>query len=574
MANDLGTLIYTLKLDDTGFSSNLKSAQGKVSESSTGMTKTLGEAEKATSGLGKAFGSMAGQFVVGQAVFTLGQKALEAVTGVINDGINAAKEWQTQQAGLNQVLKSTGDASGMTASEIKKLAQETEDKTAIDKAAVLTGQNMLLTFTNIGKDVFPAASNAMTDMATRMNGGLIPNGQMLSSTAIQLGKALNDPTTGLNALHRVGVTFTQQQKDQIKTMQAAGDMAGAQGVIIKELNKEFGGQAAANLHTWTGQWAVMKDTLADVVEAIIDHLVPVLKAVGEWILEHKPVLFALIGAFTGLAIAIGVAVVAALWGMVTAAVAAVIALWPIIAIGAAIGAIGYLIISNWSGISKFFADTFAAIGTSIDWLKNHFWEMLGQVLGFFATLPIMMPFYVIQAFVAIFNFIKSINWGQVWQAIGNAFKGMWDNVVTMAKNAWSAITKINWGQILVNIGKGIGNAIIDIINGAIKGAFSGIPILKDHIPKIPHFAGGTDSYPGGWGVMNEIGGELVKLPNGSQIVPADKTAQMMGGKTYNFDGANFNFHTKDAVDEFFSIGNRNIALETTGISPLAGTVGA
>jgi hypothetical protein len=43
----------------------------------------------------------------------------------------------------------------------------------------------------------------------------------------------------------VGVSFTDQQKEQIKTMQEAGDMAGAQGVILAELNKEFGGSALA-----------------------------------------------------------------------------------------------------------------------------------------------------------------------------------------------------------------------------------------------------------------------------------------------------------------------------------------
>ena len=72
--------------------------------------------------------------------------------------------------------------------------------------------------------------------------------------AIQLGKALNDPIKGISALTRIGVTFTDEQKAQIKTMQEAGDMAGAQGVILAELNKEFGGSAQAAADA-DGGWA-------------------------------------------------------------------------------------------------------------------------------------------------------------------------------------------------------------------------------------------------------------------------------------------------------------------------------
>lgn len=352
---DLGELKYTLTLTDTGFSSGLNSADEKMKGAAGTAEKTgttLEETTAKTKGLGGAFGSMAGQFVIGQAVFTAGQKALEGIKDVISGGIQSAKDWQTQIAGLNQELKSTGDASGMTAEQVKGLAQKTEDKTAIDKAAVLTGQNMLLTFTNIGKDAFPAATQAMVDMSTRMNGGAIPSGQMLSSTAIQLGKALNDPTTGLNALHRVGVTFTDQQKEQITTLQKNGDMMGAQKVILAELGKEFGGAAAANMNTFTGQMAALKDRFEDMIGETLPKIINKLQEFGQWLFDHKPILAAVAGAVAGLAVALGVALAVALWGVVGAAVAAVVALWPIIAIGAAIGAVAYLIYENWNKINK------------------------------------------------------------------------------------------------------------------------------------------------------------------------------------------------------------------------------
>src|SRR5260221_6088269 len=113
--------------------------------------------------------------------------------------------------------------------------------TGIDDDVIRSGENMLLTFTNIKGKAFDQASTAALDMATAMNNGAKPSAEQLSKTAIMLGKALNDPITGMGALHKVGVTLDDQQKKQIKTMMAAGDTAGAQGVILKELAKEFGG---------------------------------------------------------------------------------------------------------------------------------------------------------------------------------------------------------------------------------------------------------------------------------------------------------------------------------------------
>src|SRR5258708_1908746 len=61
----------------------------------------------------------------------------------------------------------------------------------------------------------------------------------------QLVKALNDPIHGVTSLMRVGVTFTAQQKEQIKTLVDTGHTMDAQKVILAELTKEFGGSAAA-----------------------------------------------------------------------------------------------------------------------------------------------------------------------------------------------------------------------------------------------------------------------------------------------------------------------------------------
>lgn len=188
---------------------------------------------------GNLLGVAGGMLAAAGISFGIGQ-----IVGTMKDWISSAIEAQQNQAQLNNVLRSTHDAVGMSADQINAMVQSLKNLTGVDDDVILQGTNMLLTFTNIGRTVFPEANQAMEDMAVAMNHGSL-QGLDMKDTAIQLGKALNDPINGISALARVGVTFTQQQKDQIKAMVEAGDTAGAQKVILQELEKEFGGAAKA-----------------------------------------------------------------------------------------------------------------------------------------------------------------------------------------------------------------------------------------------------------------------------------------------------------------------------------------
>lgn len=185
--------------------------------------------------------------------------ATKFLINTVKEGIDAFNKQQSAEKQLETVLKSTGQAAGLTANEIKNMASSLQELTTFGDEAILQGQNLLLTFTNIGKDVFPAATETILDMSQAL-------GQDLKSSAVQLGKALNDPTVGITALSRVGVSFTEQQKAQIKAMQEAGDTAGAQTLILKELQKEFGGSAKAAKDTFGGAMLSLKNVQGDVME--------------------------------------------------------------------------------------------------------------------------------------------------------------------------------------------------------------------------------------------------------------------------------------------------------------------
>jgi len=187
------------------------------------------------------------------------------------------------EAKLAAVLRATGEAAGFTTRELLKQAAALQKVTTFGDDVIINAQAILATFKEIKGDVFKGATEAMLDMATVMDGDL-------KGAAVQLGKALNDPVKGISALSRVGVSFTQQQKDQIAAFVEANDVMSAQQVILKELQGEFGGAAKAMAQTDTGKLKQALNELGDAGErfgvAITKQLVlliPHLERLSDWV---------------------------------------------------------------------------------------------------------------------------------------------------------------------------------------------------------------------------------------------------------------------------------------------------
>lgn len=160
------------------------------------------------------------------------------------DAVKEADAARKVFAQTNAVIASTGGVAGVSAEEVKKLAERMAGVVGIPDDAIASVENMLLTFTNIrnevgkGNDIFNQATQTVLDLSVAL-------GEDTKGAAIQLGKALQDPVRGMTALRRVGVAFTVEQQDQVKALVASGNQLGAQKLILAELSKEFGGSAAA-----------------------------------------------------------------------------------------------------------------------------------------------------------------------------------------------------------------------------------------------------------------------------------------------------------------------------------------
>lgn len=224
--------------------------------------KTAGTLKK---GVSNAFDSMK---KTGNVALGIATGGLLALGTAFSDVTALAKEQQDVEKQLDAVLASTGFAAGLTADELKSMASELQSVTNFGDEAIINGQNLLLTFTNIGKDVFPRATETILDMSQALD-------QDLKGSAIQLGKALNDPVAGISALSDVGVSFTDQQKEMVAAMMEAGDIAGAQGLILDEMARQFGGSARALADPATqlnNTWGDFKEIIGGSVLGIIDTL--------------------------------------------------------------------------------------------------------------------------------------------------------------------------------------------------------------------------------------------------------------------------------------------------------------
>lgn len=202
--------------------------------------------------------------IAGSTVALVG--AVAASTGLVDAYQESYKVSQQTEA----VIKSTGSAAKVTAEEVGDLATALSRKTGIDDEAIQSGSNLLLTFKNIknevgaGNDIFDQANATLVDMSAAL-------GTDVKGSAVQLGKALNDPIKGVAALGRVGVTFTADQKKQIAALVESGKTMEAQKIILRELNSEFGGSAEAQA-TNTDR---MKVSLGNLAETIGGKLAPI-----------------------------------------------------------------------------------------------------------------------------------------------------------------------------------------------------------------------------------------------------------------------------------------------------------
>jgi len=209
------------------------------------------------------------------------QKAANAARNVLLVGVAAAAglvklaiRQVDAETKLAAAVRASGEAAGFTAKELIKQARALQKVTTFADETIIAAQAVLATFVEIKGDEFQRATEMALNMSTVFK-------QDLQQSAVQLGKALNDPIKGVGALSRVGVSFTKQQKEQIKTLTEAGKVTEAQNLILQAMaDQGLKGVAREMARTDVGKFKQALNELSDAGEkfgaAIIRQLIKLL----------------------------------------------------------------------------------------------------------------------------------------------------------------------------------------------------------------------------------------------------------------------------------------------------------
>lgn len=470
--------------------SRIAEAYVQIVPSMTGAQSAL---ENEFSNIGGPVGQSMGQGMMGSLKSLAGPMAAivggVAIGNFTKDIVGAAQAEVEQNARINQIASSMG-LFGKNAGEVSQrlidLAQAQALNKGLDEDAIKNTQAKLLTFKELAATagdmggMFDRATMAAMDLAAAGFGSAEGN-------AVALGKALNDPIQGMASLGRMGVQFTDEQKAMIEAMVGAGDMAGAQALMMKELETQVGGTAeatATNADKMSQSFANFQETLGLLVLPAVEELARVGADLMNWMADNPIVVQALAIALGILATAfIGVTI--ATWAMNTALLANPIT-WIILGIMALIGAI-ILLAMNWDSVVKWISTVWAGF---MNWITPGI-----KAIG--------------DAFSAVFN------------GIGQVISGVFNGIVFVIKTYINSIIKLVNG--VIGALNGVGSFISKATGGSIGFKLGTIPLLAQ---------GGTIT-GSGTVLVGEQGPELLNLNRGASVVPLDKAS----GQTVNYYAA-------------------------------------
>jgi hypothetical protein len=458
MAEYLPPLVVEFQAKTAQFEAGLASVEGKLKTTGAAVDEHVGK-------LGKFQNAMHGveNAIAAVGIVELGKKLIEA---------GEKSEVADKRIGSIAVSMGVfGEKAGEVTERLSKMAETQSMATGVDANSIKMTEAKLLTFKNLASTAdqaggsFDRASKAAQDMAAAGFG-------TAESNAVKLGRALDNPATGISALTRVGVTFTAQEKEQIKSLMAHNDVLGAQQIILGKVETKFKGTAEATA-TASGKmgagFAILQENLGKallpifdkVVGFINDKVMPVFQSFTDFLLKHKDVATALAVGLGALAAALAVAT-AVQWAMNSAMLASPIT-WIILGIAALIAGI-VLLAMNWDKITKWIGDVWNGF---MGWLGDSFkaigkwWSDLWSGVGKFIQdwWPVLLGILTGGMSVAIELIIK--NWG----AIAGFFQTLWKNIAKFFVDGWNGI---------IGFLSSINKTIYDIGSNIVMGIWNGI----------------------------------------------------------------------------------------------------
>jgi hypothetical protein len=231
------------------------------------LEKELKESESMADGFAKR---VTGMFaVIGTAI--AGAFAVRTVVDFFKDAVQEATAAEEAMSKFTIMLRATNGEAGISKERIEHFATEMQKLTRFTDDETIAAAAMLMRFKSLQEDGFERTLKVSADMTSMWGGDL-------SSSAMQLGRALENPEHGTRILMMAGVKLDEEQRKQIKTFQMLGETAKAQELILGLLEERFSGAAEELDKNFTGSVMRVNQQLSDVKEEIGNSLLPVLQS--------------------------------------------------------------------------------------------------------------------------------------------------------------------------------------------------------------------------------------------------------------------------------------------------------
>ena len=219
------------------------------------MQDTVGITKKSTGDMGNMFKMLR------RTILVLG------IGKLIKDSIGQAFEQTEAETKLTTIMRQRMNATDDQINKMKELAKEEQRRGIYGDSLIIQGQQQLSSFLN-STEALETLTGAMASVVAQSRGFSATGGDFVN-VANMMGKAIQGQT---GALSRVGVTFSEAEANILRTgteMERAATMA-------QILTNNFGDMNAALAKTPQGQWAQIKNELADLQKELGYALIPIM----------------------------------------------------------------------------------------------------------------------------------------------------------------------------------------------------------------------------------------------------------------------------------------------------------
>ena len=255
--------VVRLRVDATGATTALRNVQqqtNKLSVASNRATSSLTATSTAAKGLGASLAASLGPLLAVGTAFT-------AVSNSVGTFLARDRDIKILTQGLQNLGASAGDLR-----DLQIAADELGRTTLFNEEDFTRGFNLLTSFRNIGVDAYTRVAQAAADIAQ-------VNQVDVSTSFMQLAKALQDPERNLANLNRSGIAFTKQQTEVIKQLMKTNKVAEAHAMILDIVDESYNKLAQAAAGGFAGSVDTLGESFRDFSEVLGKALVPVIEPV-------------------------------------------------------------------------------------------------------------------------------------------------------------------------------------------------------------------------------------------------------------------------------------------------------